>query len=214
MENEGQAGLPAGSCDVSDACDRLGIEAVRMGALRPLWPECPALSGRLTTVRLEPAAGTPFPQLLEVLADAPDRLVLVDLGGRVDVQCWGAVLATAARHFGIRGALVNGCVRDVEGLRELGFGTYARGVYPGAMRGRLGLVAVDEPVDLDGCIIEPGSFAVADASGTVILPSDRVDAVFALAAELRAHEGDQLRAIAGGAELRAVLLSAERVRES
>src|SRR5215212_6999625 len=97
------------SSDLSDACDRLGIEAVRTGALRPLWPECPALSGRLTTVSLRPGPGRPLTELLDVLAGASDRLVLVDLAGRADVQCWGTVLATAARHFGVLGALVNGC---------------------------------------------------------------------------------------------------------
>ena len=167
--------VPVGSCDISDACDRLGIDAVRTGALRPLWPECPPLCGRLTTVRLEPGGGTPLGELLGVLAEARERLVLVDLGGRVDVQCWGTVLATAARHFGVRGALVNGAARDVEGLRELGFATYARGVYPGAMRGRLEVAAVDEPVDLDGRVVESGSTAAADASGIVFLPGDRID---------------------------------------
>ncbi len=199
-----------GSCDVSDACDRLGIDAVRTGALRPLWPDCPPVSGRLVTVRLEPAAGAPLPELLDVLADARDRIVLVDLGGRVGVQCWGTVLATAARHFGVLGALVNGAARDVEGLRDLGVATYARGVYPAAMRSRLGLVAVGEPVELDGSAVDPDSFAVADASGIVFLPGDRAEEVLALAAGLRSREEEQLRAIAEGADPRIVLRRTHR----
>jgi regulator of RNase E activity RraA len=115
------------------------------------------------------------------------------------------VLATAARHFGVRGALVNGGARDVDGLRELGLPAYARGVFPGAVRGRLGVVAVGEPVDLDGCAVESGCFAVADASGAVFLPAERVEEVVALAAELRAREDEQLRAIAAGADPRGVL---------
>src|SRR5262245_55762716 len=119
-----------GSSDVSDACDLRGIEAFRTGSMRPLWAECPPLAGRVRTIRLERGDDTPLPDLLEVLAGASGHLVLVDLRGRIDVQCWGTVLATAARYFGVPGALVNGAVRDVEGLRELGFATYARGVYP------------------------------------------------------------------------------------
>jgi len=208
------AGLPVGSCDVSDACDRLGIAAARTGVLRPVWPDCPAVNGLLTTVRLEPGAGMPLPELLQVLAGARERVVLVDLQGRVDVQCWGTVLATAARRFGVRGALVNGAARDVEGLQELGFASYARGVYPGAMRGRLELVAVDEPVEIDGIGLEPGSFAVADASGVVFVPGERAAEAVALARELRAREEEQLRAIAAGAELRAVLCAAEDAPEA
>src|SRR5256714_5460813 len=146
---------PVGSTDVSDAGDELGVEAVRTGLLRPMWPECAPLAGRVRTVRLDGGAGAPLPELLEVLAAATDQVLFVDLGGRLDVQCWGTVLATAAQHFGVRGALVNGCARDVEGLRELGLPCYARGVYPGAMRGRLRVASVDEPVELDRGVIAP-----------------------------------------------------------
>ena len=182
-------------CDASDACDQLGVEAVRTGALRPLWPGCPPVSGRLTTVRLEPELGgkTPLPELLEVLAGAAGGIVFVDLGARVDVQCWGTVLATAARGFGVRGALVNGAARDIAGLQELAFPTYARGVYPAQMRGRLRLAGVGVPVEIDGSVVEPGSFAVADASGAVFLPAAREAEVVELAADLRRREEQQLR---------------------
>lgn len=194
------------SCDVSDACDQLGIEVARTGVLRPLWPECTAISGRLTTVRLEPAqdAPTPLVELVELLAQASDGLVYLDLGGRTDCQCWGSVLATAARHFGVQGVLVNGAARDVEGLRELAFPTYARGVYPGAIRGRLRLVSIGEPVELDGSPIEAGSFAVADASGAVFVPATRAEEVLAVAAQRKAREQEQLEAVAGGSDPRAV----------
>jgi regulator of RNase E activity RraA len=203
------AGSRVGSCDLSDACDRLGIAAARTGVLRPLWPECPPLGGRLATVRLEPGAGTPLPALLEMLAGARGQVVLVDLQGRADVQCWGTVLAAAAGQFGVRGALVNGAARDVEGMQELGFATYARGVYPGAMRGRLELVAVGEPVEICGVAFDPGSFVVADHSGLVCVPGERAAEAVALSQELRAREGEQLRAIAAGADPRAVFGAAE-----
>jgi len=194
-----------GSCDVSDACDRLEIEAVRTGVLRPLWADCPPVAGRLTTVRLEPGAGAPLADLLDALARAAGGIVLVDLKGRVDVQCWGTVLAAAARRFGVRGALVNGAARDVEGLRQLAFPAYARGVHPAGMHGRLRLVAVDERVELDGSPVERGGFAVADASGAVFLPADRSGEVLSLAAGLRRREDDRLRALLAGADPRDAL---------
>lgn len=200
-----RSGEPPSTCDVSDACDRLQVEAVRTAAFRPLWPDCPPVGGHLTTVRLEPAAATPLAELLDVLAAASERIVLVDLRGRTDVQCWGTVLATAARRFGVLGALVNGAARDVEGLRELGFPTYARGVYPAAMTGRLRLTAIEEPVELDGSVVEPGSYAVADASGAVFLPAHRSDEVLALAVELRRREQEQLDALVARADPRVVL---------
>jgi regulator of RNase E activity RraA len=203
-----------GSSDVSDACDELKV-AVRTGALQPLWPECPSLAGRLRTVRLEPAEGapTPLPELLDLLAQARGQVVLVDLGGRTDCQCWGSVLATAALQFGVNGALVNGSARDVDALRSLGFPVYARGVYPGAIRGRLRLAAVDEPVDLDGSLVEPGSLAVVDSSGTVVVPAAHADEVTALAAKRLAREREQLQAVAAGADPRTVFLAEPGARQ-
>src|SRR3954451_13615849 len=203
---------PAGSSDVSDASDELGVAAVRTGSLRPLWPECPPLVGRMRTVRLDNGTGTPLPELLDVLAAATDQLLLVDLGGRLDVQCWGTVLATAARSFGVRGALVNGAVRDLEGLRELGFATYARGVYPARMRGRLALTAVDQPVELEGGVVESGSFAIADWSGVVFLPGGRAAEVLALASELRTAKEQRLQPVRDGGDPRRVFASPPETR--
>jgi regulator of RNase E activity RraA len=186
----------------------LGLAVARSGLLRPLWPDCGAVAGELNTVRLEPAgsAPSPLPELLDLLATSEGRILLVDLSGRVDVQCWGTVLATAARRFGVRGVLVNGAARDIDGLRELGLPTYARGVHPGAMRGRLRLVAVGEPVALTETeVVAPGSFAVADASGIVALPADRADEVVVLARSRREREQTQLCAIEAGRDPRHVL---------
>jgi regulator of RNase E activity RraA len=188
--------------DVSDACDQLGVPAVRTGALRPAWAGAPAAIGVVRTIRLEPAssAESPLPALLHFLPTAADGLVLVDLGGRTDCQCWGEVLATAAIHFGVRGALVNGAVRDVEALRSLAFPVHARGVYPAAIRGRLRVAATRAPVEIDGQTIEDGDIAVADESGLVAFAATQLERVVSLAMDRRRVEGAKLAAVRAGAE--------------
>lgn len=205
MADEAHREIRLDACDISDACDDLGIDAVRTGVLRPLWPGCPPVSGPVVTVQVRPGRGTPLPDLVDALAAAADSIVLVDLGGRADVQCWGTFLATIGRRFGVRAALVNGAARDVAGLQELGFPTYARGVHPARMRGRLELVAAGAPVDIDGSVVEPGALAVVDESGAVFFPPEHEAAVVALAADLRLREHEQLRAIEAGADLRSTL---------
>jgi 4-hydroxy-4-methyl-2-oxoglutarate aldolase len=202
------AGAPASS-DVSDACDELGIEASRTGVLRPVWAGVPAVSGPLATVRLEAAkdAPSPLPELLDLLAKARGAVVLVDLAARVDCQCWGSVLATAARRFGVRGVLVNGSLRDVDDLREVGLPTFARGVYPGAMRGRLRLAAAGEPVEIDGTLIANGALAVADSSGLVAFAASEAERVLECVAARRARERAQLEAVEAGADPRAIFLA-------
>ena len=178
----------ATASDVSDACDELGLAAARSGGLRPVWDGAPAISGVLRTVRLEPADSSPVDELLALLAEKASVLWLVDLEGRLDHQCWGSRLATAAQRYGVPGVLVNGAVRDVEELRALQFPTYARGVYPGAARGRLRVGAVDEAVDLDGVTVAAGSYVVADSSGLVAFEAARAGEVLDLALEIRRRE--------------------------
>jgi 4-hydroxy-4-methyl-2-oxoglutarate aldolase len=192
--------------DVSDACDALGVTAVRTGVLGPAWPGAPALAGVIHTIRLEPApgAGSPLPELLDFLSTAADGLVLVDLGARSDYQCWGEVLATSAMRFGVRGALVNGAIRDVEALRSLGFPVHARGVYPAAIKARLRVAEVGAPVVIDHKTIEDGTFAVADESGLVAFAVAECKRVLSLATDRRRAEGLQLDEVRGGRDPRDV----------
>lgn len=206
-QGSGVSPLLGSSCDLSDACDELGIAAVRTGALKPLWSGCPSVAGPLRSVRLEPASGaaSPLGDLLDVLAASSGRVVLIDLGGRVDVQCWGTVLATAARRFGVLGAIVNGAARDIDGLRVLGLPCYGRGAYPAAMRGRLRVVSAGQPVDLDGQTVAGESFVAADSSGAIFLPAARAQEAGELARARALAEENQLRAIESGADLHTIL---------
>jgi len=196
------------SCDISDACDDLGVTAARAGALMPAWPGCPPASGTVCTVTLLPCpgAGSPLPELIEALREAADPLVLVDLGGHIDVQCWGRMLATVASSFGIAGALVNGAARDVEGLREMGFPTYARAIVPFRMGDRVRFLRAGADVDIEGVAVSPGWLAVADLNGAVFVPPAAVEAVIRRAREASVEESAALEAIRAGSDPAAVLV--------
>lgn len=194
------------TCDLSDACDRLQIRACRAGTIVPVWPECPPVFGRVATVTLTPRAGAPLRGLIEALSRTEAELLLVDLGGRTDLQSWGTVLATVARRYGITGAIVNGATRDVAGLAEMRFPTFARGVAPLTSNGRLELVGRQRPVTLEGEVVEAGWVGAADANGVLFFPSEHAETVLAEARRLVADETAQLAAIrAGGDPIEALL---------
>jgi regulator of RNase E activity RraA len=186
--------VPAGAipptCDVSDACDDLGIPAVRVGGLRPMWPGCRALYGRVRTFTLAPdSAADPVPDLLVALgAGAEGDIALVDIGGRLDLQCWGGRTAAAARRAGIAGALVNGAVRDVAALRSLEFPTFALGTYPARARGRLGYRGSGLDVLFGTATVRSGSAVVADEDGLVFFPYEAASEVVGLARDIAAAE--------------------------
>jgi regulator of RNase E activity RraA len=123
----------------------------------------------------------PLPDQLAALARTTADVLLVDLAGAADLQCWGAVLATAARHWGIGAVLVNGAVRDVADLSALRYPTYALGVYPARTKGRLRLAATGVEVRFGGGTVGEGDMVVADASGAVFFPAAHAERVLALA---------------------------------
>jgi regulator of RNase E activity RraA len=179
-----------GSCDVSDACDDLGIVAVRTGGLRPVWSGCPALLGRVRTLTLAPDPDAdPLPEVLAALAAIPaGDIAFVDLDGRTDVQCWGGRTAGAARRAEVAGALVNGAVRDVAALRSLAFPTFAVGSYPARAKGRLRFRGTGNDVVLGAGTVRSGSAVVADDDGLVFFPYEAAGEVLARARVLAVGE--------------------------
>jgi regulator of RNase E activity RraA len=145
--------------------------------------------------------------LIELISTSEAELLLVDLGGRTDLQSWGTVLATVARRYGLTGAIVNGATRDVTGLAEMSFPTFARGVAPATSNGRLEIVGVNQPVTVDGNVVEAGWIAAGDANGVLFFPPEHAEAVLAEAQRLLRDETERLDAIQKGADPIAVLLS-------
>jgi len=195
------------TCDLSDACDLLRIPACRTGAILPVWPGCPPVFGRIGTVTLAPRPGAPLRGLIELISTTEAELLLVDLQGRTDLQSWGTVLATVARRYGLTGAIVNGATRDVTGLAQMSFPTFARGVAPATNNGRLEIVGANRPVTVDGDVVEAGWIAAADANGVVFFPPEHAEAVLAEAQRLVGDENERLAAIQAGADPLATLLS-------
>jgi 4-hydroxy-4-methyl-2-oxoglutarate aldolase len=99
----------------------------------------------------------------------------------------GELLATQAKVHGVAALLVDGAIRDLEELAELGLPVWSRFVRAqGATKGEVG--RLDVPVVVGGAAIAPGDLVVLDADGAVAVPQARVDEVLALAAERAERE--------------------------
>jgi 4-hydroxy-4-methyl-2-oxoglutarate aldolase len=181
--------------DVSDACDDLGVPAVRTGALVPMWSGCPSLTGTVATITMGAAtspAADPMPDLLRALAAMAGSVVLIDVGAGSGLQCWGGFLTVAAQRSGVLGAIIEGAVRDVEALARSGFPVYARGVYPGRIRGRLRVVDTGAMVPVANGVVGPTHVVLADRDGVIFVPEAAAPQVAALARQRAASEREEL----------------------
>jgi 4-hydroxy-4-methyl-2-oxoglutarate aldolase len=109
----------------------------------------------------------------------------------------GDLLATQALDQGVVAMLVDGAVRDVEELRELGLPIWARYVRAqGAAKDEVG--ELDTPVVVGGTRIERGDVIVLDADGAVVVEGARLGEVLTAAREREARETElRARYVAG-----------------
>ena len=128
----------------------------------------------------------------------PGDVLVLAMPEPTPVALVGDLLATQAKAREAAAILVDGAVRDVDELAELGLPIWSRFVrIRGAGKDLVG--ALDEPVTVGGQVIEPGDVVVLDGDGAAVVPHARVDEVLAAALERERREADKRAKLQGGA---------------
>ena len=161
---------------VCDALDGLGYTNQSPNVpLPPLTGET-TLGGRCkTTLWGDMYHADPSPYELELLAVdgcQADDVLIAAAGGSERSGIWGELLSTAATNAGCVGAIVDGAVRDIRQMAEMGFPVFARSrnIYDSKDRQRV--VDIDVTVEIDGVRFAPGDLVIADVDGVVVVPSE------------------------------------------
>ena len=102
--------------------------------------------------------------------------ILVVEAGDVDYAVAGGNMCAVAQRHGIAGLVVDGVIRDLAEVRELGLPVFARGVIP-VPGAKNAIAPLNEPVRCGGITVSPGDIVVADEEGIVVTPSSRRDEV-------------------------------------
>ncbi len=191
---------------VSDALDFLALEGATFG-IRPLW-DCPKIVGRASTVQLGPKTdAAPTVHLITpvIAAVAMDDRILVIAGGMERVSCWGDILANAAHQKGIRGSVIDGNSRDIDGSASIGYPVYGRGVTMISARNRVVQVSSGQPVKMDGILVKEDDYVIADKCGTVFIPAERAEEVIALGERIARRQQGMVDAVRAGRSVAEVM---------
>jgi 4-hydroxy-4-methyl-2-oxoglutarate aldolase len=132
------------------------------------------------------------------------EVVVISTGGSRRNAPWGELLSTAALARGARGAVVDGLVRDVKKIEELGFPVFAAGIKPVDSKGRGIVIDYNVPVECAGVLVHPGDLVVADFDGVVVVPAGIVGEVLRLARDKAGREDHSRAELMRGAYLRDV----------
>lgn len=184
---------------VSDALDRLGLPGATVGIL-PLW-NCPKIVGRASTVQLgRKSDGVPGVHLITpvIHSISTDDRVLVVAGGIEGISCWGDILANAARVKRIRGTVIDGWSRDIEGSEKIAYPVFGRGVTMISARNRIVQISSGNPVGIAGVTVHEGDYLVADRCGVVFIPASRIAEVISLGEGIDRKQAGMVQAVLAG----------------
>jgi len=175
-------GLAAcGVATVHEAAGRVGIVDV------PLIRVVPGsrVAGPARTALCQPGDNT---MVHAAVAHArPGDVLVLTSTEPAPVALVGELLATQAQRQGVAGVLVDGAIRDLDELAELGLPIWTRHVRAqGATKGQVG--KLDVPVVVGRVEIRPGDLVVLDGDGALVLPAERLDEVLPLAVERTERE--------------------------
>jgi len=193
---------------VSDSLDQVGARHQAMREyLRPVHPGC-RFAGWARTISCSDIYHIPAdPYSLEIEAvDSllPGEIAVVGTGKSTRNAPWGELLSTASRARGARGAIIDGLVRDVRKIEELGFPVFAAGVKPVDSMGRGIVTAYNVPVECGEVTVNAGDFVFADFDGVIVVPRAMVREVIDLAVDKVRRENDSRAELMQGAFLRDV----------
>jgi regulator of RNase E activity RraA len=191
---------------VSDALDFLGLPGATYG-LRPLW-DCPKIVGRASTIQLGPKADAkPTVHLISPVIDAvaSDDRVLVIAGGVEGISCWGDILANAATSRKVRGSVIDGLSRDIEGSESIGYPVYGRGITMISARNRVIQIDSGKPVQMAGVTVRENDYVIADRCGAVFVPADRIEDVLDLGERIARRQDGMVAAVRTGRSVAEVM---------
>jgi regulator of RNase E activity RraA len=176
--------LPA----VADAIYREGgTEQVLPSTLRPLFPDQRVVGFAVTVVGTaidqcswEEGVGR-IESYLRVFDTLQPDDVLVSVNGDSPVGHFGELTGNAARHRGCAGVILDGNLRDVEGLRAIGLQVFYRDLSPLNAIGRWEMAASNVPVRIGQVEVHPGDLVFAEFDGILVIPRAEAESVLAAA---------------------------------
>ena len=167
---------------ISNAIEVFNVRPRHQGFLphqvRCLLPDLGVIVGYAVTSQTRASTHEDTPPDLNAdyyryVAEAPGPKIAVgqDLDDPAGLGAqFGEVNATIHQRLGCVGHITDGCPRDLDEVRALGFGLF--GLNPCVSHAYVRLVGFGRPVKLAGVEIRPGDLIHADKHGVCIIPTE------------------------------------------
>ena len=106
----------------------------------------------------------------------PGSVIVVNAHGNMTSGHIGDLMALACQTRGIAGLVIDGAVRDIDGIVQLNFPVFARGGIAHGNAAKKGVM--NQPIQCGGVDINPGDMIFGDATGVVAFPQDKAQEIY------------------------------------
>ena len=182
------------SSSVSDAMDQvLGQRGFLSHKIRPVVAG-PVVGHAITALSkpAKPEDATPALSTRHLTAmideSKPGEVGVIVMEDGADVAAIGGLMSTAAKSRGMAGFVIDGGVRDVEQIRQMGLPVYASSVIPATSVSRWASVTNGIPVKCGEVTVCTGDIIIADEDGIVAVPQAKAAEVLKRALEIDERE--------------------------
>jgi 4-hydroxy-4-methyl-2-oxoglutarate aldolase len=124
-------------------------------------------------------------------------VLVADQQGYASGAAWGEMMTRAAMAVGVEGVVLDGVVRDLKELKELGFPVFAKGAIPNGLN-RFGPGEINGIISCGGISVHPGDLIFGDEDGVVVVPRAEIEAVLVDAEAKAVQEKKRIQEIAQG----------------
>jgi 4-hydroxy-4-methyl-2-oxoglutarate aldolase len=157
------------------------------------------LCGLAVTVNCRPADNIMVHKALQVAR--PGEIVVVATSGNTASAVFGELMCHTAVAARLGGIIVDGAIRDVDGITRLGLPAYSRTVSAGGCD-KDGPGEINVPISCGGTVVAPGDVIVGDGDGVAVVPRAHAEEVLGLVAELVEREEKRIAEIKAGTVFR------------
>ncbi len=132
------------------------------------------VAGPAFTVNTPPTANLSVHEAITMAP--PGSVIVVNAQGNMTSGHIGDLMALACQTRGIAGLVMDGAVRDIEDIIEMGFPTFARGAVPHGNTAQTG--TINQPITCGGIQVNPGDIIFADATGVLAFPQEMAQTIY------------------------------------
>lgn len=148
--------------------------------------------GNALTVRTHPSDNLMVHKAMDMAQ--PGDIIVIDACGDMGNAILGELMCHYSKTRGVIGFIVDGPVRDLYAIAEMGFPVFAKG---GSPRGpyKEGPGEINTVISCGNVPVKPGDVIVADDDGVIVIPKEDAGEVMILARQIQEKEKQVIQSI-------------------